>query len=158
MASERVGTGVAGRVLRQAGRSQAKARLDSLADSLTSFAIQATDARDGDAAWAAVVTLGSAGATERFGKPIPDGNGSAYAGALERLIRIHREARSESLRDAALIAMVNAGDRPRMLGYLRTVAISRDPTVLSALARPEGNRTLGLGLATALTRAVRTCR
>jgi hypothetical protein len=60
-------------------------------------------------------------------------DGTPYRGALERLIRIHRESKSNVVREQALYHMLGTVDRARAIAYTREVAMSADPTAFIAI-------------------------
>jgi hypothetical protein len=118
-------------VLRQNGRAQPRAKLDELADSLAEIAIEAggpkADRRRGNEVVSALSALFDVG---NEGFP----GGTPYDGALDRLIRIHREGHDRSVRDIALRYSMAVVGHPRALAYLRGVATSSDETASNAMA------------------------
>lgn len=81
------------------------------------------------AAVRAVMALSLAGSASTGVEP-----GEPYTGALDHLIRIHEEARASEIRSRALEAMLGGTDRARGLAYMRSVAVSVDPTAYKALS------------------------
>lgn len=70
--------------------------------------------------------------------------GHPYSGAVERLIRIHREAREPLLRAHTLYMLPIVQGRERALPYLREVAASKDPTAAFAVFSLMGDARGGL--------------
>jgi len=116
-------------VLRQSHGPQPRAKLDELADSLTSRAIDPGSARRDSEAYnqavEAVLALLQAGA-------IRGQSGTPYAGAFDRLVTVHRQARSFYVRHTALAAML-ATSHSRAVDYLQRVVESSDSTARGAL-------------------------
>ena len=117
-------------VLRQADGNIPSAKLDEIADSLAARAIAGRDGRVDSASF----QLGteSTSSIALAGMPTT-ARGTPYPGALERLIRIHQHARSNSIRIQALAVMPSMPDRTRAIGYLADLAASRDATAVDAV-------------------------
>lgn len=110
-------TGNATRILTQLDRQYPSELMNEVADTLAQIAIslsRSSDFSDVDAAMAAVSTLGQAGVGEQ---------GTPYAGAAERLLRIAENA-EPGVRAGALSALIRMPDKRRVLTYLRRVAVS----------------------------------
>jgi hypothetical protein len=118
------------RIMVQDGKPEPRAKLDELADSLAQIAIAGgaadTDTPRGDEAAGAVTALHLAGL-------VGASRGTPYDGALDRLIRIHREAQNRALRVVALADLLAVPGRPAAIAYLREVATSNDVTASNAL-------------------------
>jgi hypothetical protein len=117
------GWGVA-RLLRQERKAQTPAKLDAIADTLATIAIQDPDQ---DSRMAALSELKVSAA------PTSKAGGIPYPGAFDRLIRVHREAHDIVTRRVALSGILEVGDRERALGYLRQLATSDDETAWGAI-------------------------
>jgi hypothetical protein len=113
------------KILRQSVGQYSRAKLDELADSVAERAIAnrapPSDTSRFGPALRAVNGLGIAGSVSA----VP---GQSYPGALDRLIRVHREAHVEYMRIRALFFIPAMQDRTRALAYLRDVATSQDRT------------------------------
>jgi hypothetical protein len=107
-------------ILRQRGRAHSRARQDSLADSLTARILASTESTGPvhERAQELLSALAVAGKRE--------GDGTVYPGALDRLIRIHKESRDQSIRPRVLWVLIDMDDRERAMAYLRQVATSSD--------------------------------
>jgi hypothetical protein len=119
------------RIMRQEGRPQPGAKLDELADSLMQIAMSVgageTDRRRTDAAGSAVTALELAGSTSvSYGSP--------YDGALDRLIRIHRDGKNRGVLALALSVVFMVPGHPVALAYVRDVATSMDETAGNAVS------------------------
>jgi hypothetical protein len=114
-------------LLRQAGKPQPRAKLDELADSLAQLAIRPAGS------YTAVEELWLAGAVQRSSESGPAPASAAYDGALDRLIRIHRNGTDPSTRQAALSVIPLVATHTRAIAYLRAVVTSNDPTAAFAL-------------------------
>ena len=113
------------RVLRQRSKPQPRAKLDELADSLTGRIIRARDMGQSQNDLATLVEAGLGDSTL---------DGRPYTGAIDRLIRIHRESDSNSVvRRVALTRMVRVVGFARGDPYLRSVATSADVTADGAM-------------------------
>jgi hypothetical protein len=106
------------RILVQDGRAQPQAKLDAIADALVEIVISGTP--QSNTARSLLVLAARSG-------PTP------YAGALQRFIRIHREARDFATRTGALRDMTSAPNYASALAYLREVAVSTDSTASFAI-------------------------
>ena len=118
-------------ILRQADAVYPQAKLDQIADSLVARSIDPRGTEPKTElhmrAVNAVNALAMAGASASLG-------GRPYAGALDRLITVHRQARPRDIRARALGGLlVISADRPRAVDYLRRVAASSDPTAYDAV-------------------------
>lgn len=117
-------------MLRQASGPYSQARLGELADSLVARAIDPqairTDAIRYRIADDGVSTLVSSGSRE-------EGRGQPYSGALDRLIKIHKQAADVGIRRKVLAGLLGLPDRTRALAYIETVAESTDPTAAAAV-------------------------
>jgi hypothetical protein len=113
-----------GGLLRQLDRQPA-AKLDALADGLVAVAAAGRSGRQNERSYReaieAISALVLAGAAQGDAE-------NAYPGALDRLIRIHRETGPTPLRSLALRRLTTMPDWRRGLAYLREVAVSTDPT------------------------------
>ena len=114
-------------VLRNPEGRYSRAKQDSIADSLIARTItsHATFERVSDtaayrAAARAVISLAHAGSSRYPG--VGARTGQPYPGALDGLIRIHRQASVRQLRARALSAMLGQPDWQRALAYVRQVA------------------------------------
>lgn len=118
-------------ILRQSDQRQPRAKLDELADSLSSRAIatHATWTTDPDGVRDALSTVGLLALAGNRNDPL----GTPYEGALDRLIRIQREGSLRSVRSAAVAAMLGVVDRDRALTYLRTTAQTTDSSAFDAV-------------------------
>jgi hypothetical protein len=119
-------SGPVGYILSQRSAPAPRARLDSLADSLTMIVVQ----YDRSKAVSHNVALSAIGGLEisaLSNATVP------YAGAFDRLSRIHREIEDFPLRAGALRAISRLSARDRSLGYLREVAASGDRTAYTAV-------------------------
>lgn len=130
----RVGTNAAvpwlRNILRQSDTTYSRTKLDEIGDSLVARGV---DARSAEArsnadhsAIEAVIALTNAGRSST-------GPGHPYAGALDRLIAIHRQSPASSVRAHALEGMLAVSDRSRALQYLQAVAESKDETAYDAV-------------------------
>jgi hypothetical protein len=118
-------------ILRQADANYPQAKLDQIADSLVARAIDSRGAQpksDGQKrAVDAVNALVLAGSSAPL-------RGRAYAGALDRLIMVHRQAPSRDIRARALGGMLAVSSTgTRAVDYLSSVAASSDPTAYDAI-------------------------
>lgn len=114
-------------VLRNAEGRFARAKQDMIADSLIGRAISnhgrsglASDSAAYGTAVRAVVTLAHAGMTQYAGMDV--NATTPYAGALDGLLRIHRNAPVREIRSRALSLMLRQRDRRRALDHVRQVA------------------------------------
>jgi hypothetical protein len=112
------------KMLRQDGRSESWATLDSIADTLVAIAIRD---RDDDRRLGALNVLRVAGTLD------PKAGGVPYPGAVERLILVHREAKDMATRRRALRGLLGGGNRQRALAYLGEAATARDETAWAAI-------------------------
>jgi hypothetical protein len=116
-------------LLRQADGAQPRAKLDELADSLTTRALDPGSARRDSEAYVRAVNaslaLMDAGTSRARG-------GRPYPGAFDRLVTVHRQARSLYVRRTALIGML-VTSHSRAVDYLRRVAESSDSTAVDAV-------------------------
>ena len=78
-----------------------------------------------DRATRAVNALGEAGS-------VRDARGQAYAGALNGVIRVHRESTVFPVRAAALRRLLEATPHASAVAYLKSVAESSDETAMIA--------------------------
>lgn len=117
-------------ILRQAGAQYPQAKLDEIADSLVSRAVDPAGVqRQGEAYMRAVNAVNAlvlAGASAPL-------SGSPYAGALDRAITIHKRAPSQTVRARALAGMLASPAHSRAVAYLRQVAESTDATAYDAV-------------------------
>lgn len=115
-----------------------RARKDSLADSLAAHAIASRvdssipDSLGFEPAFRAVGALGRSGMIRYPGMEESE-PGQAYAGAFDRLVRIHREAPDWRIRQEALRLMLVTADRARGIAYVRQVAEQRDEASYAAV-------------------------
>jgi hypothetical protein len=118
-------------VLRQTDATYSRAKLDQIADSLVSKAI---DRRTSVAVSDQYrIALEAVGALSRAGSRTTL-EGQPYEGALDRLITIHQRGEADRVRARALAGMLGlAGSRTRSLDYLRSVAESTDPSAYDAV-------------------------
>jgi hypothetical protein len=119
------------RIMRQDDRPQPRAKLDELADSLMQIAVSVgageADRRRTDAAGSAVTALELAGSTSvSYGSP--------YDGALDRLIRIHRDGKNRGVRALALSVLFMVPGHAVALAYVGDVATSMDETAGNAVS------------------------
>lgn len=116
-------------IMRAAHGPVARGKLDEIADSLVARAIAGPtpdEVASGNWTQSAADALASAGdRSQRRGTP--------YTGALDRLIRVHQQAHSFTIRTGALAAMLGVVGRDRGLAYLKAVASSEDPTAWYAV-------------------------
>lgn len=118
-------------ILRQSGAEYPQAKLDEIADSLVARAV---DPRGGEPrseertqALDAINALAAAGSGRALG-------GRPYAGALDRLIAVHRRASARAIRSHVLAGMLNvSSERSQAIDYLRRVAESEDATAYDAV-------------------------
>jgi hypothetical protein len=109
-------------VMRQIGKAQPRAKLDELADSLVQIALTPAGSEG-------LGALLSAGALDRA-------DGVPYDGALDHLMRIHRDAHDMRTRQGALDHMLDVPGRDRAIQYLRQVAVSpSDSTAWVAIGK-----------------------
>jgi hypothetical protein len=108
-------------ILRQEGKPQPLPKLDAIADALTDVVLE-----ESDRSTHALAMLSHAGHPSDSMR-----SGTAYPGTLERLIRIHQQGtKTPGVRTSALMNMTAfAGSLP----YLRSVAVSTDPSAVFAL-------------------------
>lgn len=121
-------------ILRNKDGQTPAAKRNEIADSLVGRAVSYRAARRSDTtqfagAVRAVMALSLAGLTSAAAEA-----GRPYDGALDRLIRIHEQAQVSEIRSRALESMLGGPDRARALAYVRSIAISRDPTAYKALS------------------------
>lgn len=117
-------------MLRMTPGSVSQAKLDALGDSLVNRAVAAPAAREmATGNWTPSAADALAWAGDRGRR-----DGVPYGGALDRLIRIHQQARNYTMRTAALAAMPGVVGRERGLAYLKTIATSDDPTSAYAIS------------------------
>jgi len=119
-------------ILRDASTPNARSKRDEIADSLAVRAISYRPSANRDTA-ASGIAMRALNALTDAGAANP-ASGRGYEGALARLIKVHREARSPIVRSRALAGMLSMNDRRRALDYLRSVAISNDPTAYDAIS------------------------
>lgn len=115
-------TGNAIRILTQQDRRYPSELMNEVADTLAQIAIslsRSSDFSDVDAAMTAVSTLSQAGVGEQ---------GTPYAGAAERLLRIAENA-EPGISGGALSALSQLPDKRQVLTYLRRVAVSDDQAI-----------------------------
>jgi hypothetical protein len=118
-------------VLRQTSGRDAPTKLDEIADSLVVRAIDARQALRGAPAHA--IASAAVGALVSAGLPTATG-GHPYAGAFDRLVRVHQHASAGDVRLRALGGLLSvASPRTRAIAYLRAVAESNDPTAANAM-------------------------
>lgn len=106
-------------ILRQTPRAVAQSKLDELADSLAARAIAKQGFEAGYPSPIVFIVLAGDRGLHK---------GVAYKGALDRLIRIHKQATDHSVRTQALAAMPGVVGRERGLAYVTSVATSNDST------------------------------
>jgi hypothetical protein len=115
-------------VLRQQRGSQSRAKLDELGDSLAARAVQRSDVANVQSAEAEVLY--------RSGLPsTAPAEGVPYEGAVDRLVRIHRDvSRTPSAIRAGLPIMMTAMvGFDRVIPYLFSIATSTDSTAPAAM-------------------------
>ena len=116
-------------ILRQSGAQHPQAKLDEIADSLVARAIDPAGAQPTSEARKqaveAINALMLAGISRSW-------NGRPYSGAFDRMIKVHRQAVAEGVRERALAGMLVAS-HSRAVEYLRRVAESTDPTASDAI-------------------------
>lgn len=117
-------------ILRQAGAQEPQAKLDQIADSLVARAIDPASVEKRSDAYTragdALIALVHAGSRASLG-------GHPYAGAFDRLVKVHRQARSRTIRAKALGGMLVSPSHSRAIDYLRGVAESSDATAYDAI-------------------------
>jgi hypothetical protein len=116
-------------ILRQANGQYSRSKLDEIADSLVGRAIAFRGTSDTAARRQAADALG---ALVLAGSPAGLG-GQPYDGALDRLIKAHRDASAKYVRQKALTGMLSVAGRARALAYLSNIAESNDPTAYDAV-------------------------
>jgi len=134
--------------MRQVTKPQPRAKLDELADSLVARELAAAqiDPAARVHGISDISELVYAGQVAGQGDTIP---GIPYDGALERLIRIYREAKPLDVRLSALGGLLDVAGHAQAIAFLREVAISADPTAwyavgqLEAAADPADARPVG---------------
>jgi hypothetical protein len=116
-------------ILRQANAQYPTAKLDEIADSLALRAIvPASVQQTSDVHSNAVNALN---ALVLAGSSAPLG-GRPYAGAFDRMVRVHRQSQSHNIRARALSGML-VTSHSRGIAYLREVAESTDATAYDAV-------------------------
>jgi hypothetical protein len=119
-----------GEILRQVKSTYSRTKLDELGDSLVARAMDPraipTDTFRYRAAVEGVLALMLSG----FRTTV---SGQPYAGAMDRLIKIHQAAPVRGIRHTALGALLSLPDRTRALAYMRDVAESNDATAYDAV-------------------------
>lgn len=129
LASKRFPYGAVGEVLRQRHQTYPLSKRRELADRVVAFAIGVP----GEAITAVSAIAASGSADPGWGgTPDPD--------ALERLVRIQREAKSVGTRQAALTEMIGQINPSRALPYLQEVAVSNGDDASAYLAVSEISR------------------
>lgn len=124
-------------ILRQSGAEYPQTKLDEIADSLVARAIdpRGSEPRSEERTQAleavnALVVAGMSGSSG-MGATL---RGRPYAGALDRLIDVHRRATARDIRSHVLAGMLDiSSDRSRAVDYLRRVAESEDATAYVAV-------------------------
>jgi hypothetical protein len=123
-------------ILRQQSRNQPRPKLDELADSLVAMALRNPSALDSGRFVNMTSALNAAGGR--------NGSGTPYAGALDRLIRIHQEYPSQLPGHSGVVeAMLSLADHDRAVEYVFRVATSTDqsaPYAMAALLYDVRNR------------------
>jgi hypothetical protein len=117
-------------MLRQAITPYPQAKLDEIADSLMTRAMEPASADQKRAAYASAVDALNALVASGSRGPW---NGRPYAGAFDRMIALHRRAPSLRIRARALSGMLASPSHARAVGYLRDVAESSDVTAYDAV-------------------------
>jgi hypothetical protein len=116
-----MGFGWVSDILRQEGKPQPAAKLDAVADALTEVVLE-----ESDRSTPALSMLSHAGHPADSMR-----TGTPYPGTLERLIRIHQQgSKTPGVRTSALANMTGF---PGSLPYLRSVAVSSDPSAVYAV-------------------------
>ena len=123
-----------GDILRQKDKPQERSKLDALSDSLVAEIVSTSrldSLRQPDAATKIMPVSILLSASAVLGRAV---EGVPYAGGLDRLIRIHREASpKDGSRGLVVRWYLCTGDFNRGLAALRDIAISRDVTAVYAM-------------------------
>jgi len=119
-------------ILRQRKQSHSKARLDSLADSVTNriisnTSIQGEELQLARSLLADLTAAGQTSLTKAGGRSSELGpsEGRAYPGVLDRLITIHKKSPVDDIRTMALQFMLLLPEKEKALSYLREVAVAK---------------------------------
>jgi hypothetical protein len=122
-----------GDILRQRGKPQPLAKLDEVADSLTTEVIRQSRVRGSTSDSRVLDLIYPLNALVVAGMTAPGASGIPYSGTLDRLVRIHREAEPNNTVRSVVLHSYLCGEFERGLSALREVAVSEDRTAAYAM-------------------------